>query len=179
MNSNSEIVSAAFFDRDGVINIDYGHVGNKDKLDYIEGALDAIKFLKDAGLKVFIVTNQAGIAKNIYTVEQFEECMEKIKRDLAVLGVKIDDIKYCPYHKDAVIDKYYHPNHPWRKPNPGMLIDLIKKWRIDKKNSFLIGNNESDVIAANRVNIKGYLYDGSLSMLDFVKSLPEVIHRHS
>ena len=178
MNSNPGAVTAVFLDRDGVINIDYGHVGDKNKLDYIAGALDAIKFLKNIGFKIFIITNQAGIAKDIYNVEDYEECMEKIKKDLAVLEVEIDDIRYCPYHKDAVISKYYHPDHPWRKPNPGMLVDLIKKWNVNKKNSFLIGDKESDVIAANKVNIQGYLYDGSISMLDFVKSLPEVVGMH-
>lgn len=165
---------AAFLDRDGVINFDYGHVGNVLRLEYMPDALEAIKFLKSIGFFVFVVTNQAGIAKGKYSKDDYEKFMSKISEDLYDLGVQFDDVRYCPFHQDAVFEEYYHKNHPWRKPNPGMILDLQNRWNVDMNNSFLIGDKNSDLAAADAANVSGYLYLGGGSLLDFVMEIPQV-----
>lgn len=166
---------AAFLDRDGVINVDYGHVGKKNDIKYVKDSLQAIRYLKKLGFRVFVVTNQAGIAKGLYSKSDYIECMDKIAEDLKKYNVKIDDIRYCPFHKDAVIEAYYHEDHPWRKPNPGMILDILDHWPTCLKSSFLVGDNKSDVVAAENSNIKGYIFKQNQSLLNFIKTIPEVI----
>lgn len=165
---------AAFLDRDGVINIDYGHVGNKNNITYIKESLQAIKYIKDLGFRVFVITNQAGIAKGYYSTSDYHECMNKITNDLSTHNTEIDDIRYCPYHEDAIDKNFYHKNHPWRKPNPGMILDLIDKWPTNLNASFLVGDSKSDILAAKNAKINGYLFNGNESLLNFVKKIPEL-----
>ena len=173
-SSSRELKPAVFLDRDGVINLDFGHVGHVDSIVYVDGALTGVKLLNDLGFRVFIVTNQAGIGKGLYTVADFESCMEKIAKDLADLGAFYDDIRFCPFHPDAVLLEYRHPNHFWRKPNPGMLHDLMRCWNTNEGKSFLVGDKESDINAAKNASINGYLFDGSISLYDFLLKVPEI-----
>ena len=124
---------AAFLDRDGVINYDTGHVGHYNEIQYKKGCFDAVRTLNAKGFRVFIITNQAGIGKGIYTLEVFKDCMKQMIIDFKKNKAHIDDIRYCPYHKDAILKEFIHHNHPWRKPNPGMINDLFLKWPTDKK----------------------------------------------
>lgn len=165
---------AAFLDRDGVINIDYGHVGDVTKLQYVPGALASIAHLNQLGFFVFVVTNQAGIAKGKYTLNDYEKVMAKIFSDLRLLSGYIDDVRYCPYHEDAIVEKYRHKNHPWRKPNAGMIRDLIKCWDVDISGSFLVGDKQTDILAAQSAGIPGFLFDGKLDLKSFITTIPQV-----
>ena len=173
---NKEILKpAAFLDRDGVINYDYGHVGSLDRFKYVNGALEAICFLKSCGFRVFVVTNQAGIAKAKYTWDEYQQIMSKIDADLGQYSVTIDDVRACPYHPKAKITKYFHEDHPWRKPNPGMLLDLMQNWNVDTRYSFLIGDNDTDILAAKKAGITGHLFQSQKNLLVFVTKLTEVL----
>ena len=142
------IKPAAFLDRDGVINIDKGHVGKYSDIEYTEGCFEAVKKLNLLGFRVFIVTNQAGIGKGIYSLSTFKTCMIKIMEDFSKNSASIHDYRFCPYHQEAKLLKYKYTNHPWRKPNPGMLLDLLKNWSTDISKSFLIGDKNSDLKAS-------------------------------
>lgn len=171
---NMKKTFAAFLDRDGVINLDFGHVGNPEEIIYVKGAFKAVRMLNNLNFYVFIVSNQAGIGKGKYTYEDYLECIEKIKKDFADEGAVFNDIRYCPYHEEAIQEKYRVKDHPFRKPNPGMLLDLEKTWNIDMKNSFLIGDKQSDLLAARAAGINGYLFDENDCLETFVKKVPEV-----
>ena len=150
---------AIFFDRDGVLNADYGYVHSSDKLEWIAGAKSAVKILNDAGYYVFVVTNQAGVAKGYYKEECVSVLHQFMNRQLIDCGAYIDDWRYCPFHPEAVIPQY-KAAHSWRKPEPGMILDLLRAWPIVRDRSFLVGDKQSDIAAAHAAGIDGYLFNG-------------------
>ncbi len=93
----------------------------------MEGAREAIRHCNDRGLYVFVVTNQAGIGKGLYSEEDMHALHDHMRRELAAIGAHIDDIRFCPDHPDAVLPQY-RKESDWRKPGPGMLLDLMKHW---------------------------------------------------
>jgi len=144
---------ALFLDRDGVINIDYGHVGKVEDFHFIEKIFDICQVAQNKGYLIIIITNQAGIAKGKYSEEQFLELTKWMENQFLLKGIKIAKTYYCPYHIDAVIEKYRQDSYD-RKPNPGMILRAIKEFNIDPQNSILIGDKESDIQAGNLASIK-------------------------
>lgn len=150
---------ALFLDRDGVLNDDHGHVGSVDRFDWIPGARAAVRMANLAGYYVFVVTNQAGIAKGLYSEEDHAALMSHIADDLAVVGAHLDDERYCPFHPDATVERYRKVSD-WRKPAPGMLSDLLRVWPVELERSLLVGDKVSDIEAAAKVGIAGHLFTG-------------------
>ena len=150
---------AAFLDRDGVINIDHGYVGSVDRFQFIEGAPGAIRSLNDAGYYVFVVSNQAGIGRGFYTESDHLTVMHHMAEELRAHGAHIDDHRFSPYHPEAA-DPAYRLDHPWRKPRPGMLLDLMDHWPIDAAQSLVVGDKDSDVEAAAAAGLPGFLFEG-------------------
>ena len=128
---------AVFLDRDGTINIDTGYVGDPDKLVIIEGAREAIKLLKDKGFLVFIVTNQSGVARGYFSVEQMQLVNKKILDELAHKQVCIDGIYYCPHHPDEECS--------CRKPKPLIVNSIAAEFAVELKRSYFVGDKMSDV----------------------------------
>jgi D-glycero-D-manno-heptose 1,7-bisphosphate phosphatase len=81
--------------------------------------------------------------------------------DLAALGAHIDAFYYCPFHPDAAVPAYAHADHPDRKPNPGMIMRALREWPVERRGSFVIGDRDTDLEAARRAGIPGYLFDGN------------------
>jgi D-glycero-D-manno-heptose 1,7-bisphosphate phosphatase len=157
---------AVFLDRDGVLNHDDNYVGSVDRFRWIDGAKDAVRLMNDRGYYVFVVTNQAGVARGYYEEESVAGLHRWIADQLRSEGASIDDWRYCPYHPDGTVERY-RATHPWRKPEPGMLVDLMDKWPVDRERSILVGDKESDCEAARAVGIRAFLFeDGNLR--DFV-----------
>lgn len=148
---------ALFLDRDGVINVDHGHVGKVEDFDFIDGIFELCQKAQNKGYLIIIVTNQAGIAKGYYTEEQFLKLTNWLENEFKKKGVHITKTYYCPYHIDAKIAKY-KKDSPDRKPNPGMLLKAIDEFNIDPKKSILIGDKESDIEAGKRSGIKNNIY---------------------
>ena len=147
---------AVFLDRDGVINRDHGYVGSIERFEWIDGSRDAVRALNDHGFLVFIVTNQAGVARGHYT-------------ELADFGAHIDDIRYCPYHIEAKVERYRRDSD-WRKPRPGMLLDLIHAWSVDVAASHMIGDQSSDLEAGRAAGVTAHLFAGG-NLHGFVRGL--------
>jgi D-glycero-D-manno-heptose 1,7-bisphosphate phosphatase len=150
---------AVFFDRDGVLNEDIGWVGSIDRFHWKEGAREAVEAVTEAGFHAFVVTNQSGIARGYYSEEDVESLHRWIIDEVHASGGTIDDIRYCAAHPDA-INPAYRQNLDWRKPAPGMILDLSSKWEIDATRSFLVGDKKSDLKAADRAGIVGHLFPG-------------------
>lgn len=153
---------AAFFDRDGVINEDHGYVHRASDFVLMPGAADAIRACNRAGLFVFVVTNQSGVARGYYDVEAVEELHHHMVRILAAQDARIDDIRYCPHLPEGNVAAFAL-DCECRKPAPGMIHDLLNAWPVDPAHSFLIGDKPSDVAAAQAAGIAGHmLCDGDL-----------------
>ncbi len=143
---------ALFLDRDGVINIDYGHVHKIADFHFIEGIFELCIRAQEKCYLIIIVTNQAGIAKGYYSEEQFLDLTEWMEKEFRERGITIAKTYYCPYHVESVTEKYRKDSFD-RKPNPGMLMKAIDDFNLDSNESILIGDKESDIEAAKSAKI--------------------------
>ncbi|EHN70912.1 D-glycero-beta-D-manno-heptose 1,7-bisphosphate 7-phosphatase [Aliivibrio fischeri] len=143
---------AVFIDRDGVINVDRGYVHKRDDFEYIDGVFEATKKLKEMGYLLVLVTNQSGIARGMFTEDQFEILTEWMDWNFADNGVDFDGIYYCPHHPEATVEKYKEACD-CRKPNPGMLVSAQRFLDIDMENSIMIGDKKEDMMAAQAAGV--------------------------
>jgi D,D-heptose 1,7-bisphosphate phosphatase len=160
---------ALFLDRDGVLNIDHGYVASRDRFEWVDGALDAIRYATEAGWHVFIVTNQSGVARGHYTEDDVRLLLDWMADQARGAGGTIDDVRFCPFHPEAELIAY-RQSHPWRKPLPGMLLDLIRGWELDPERAMMIGDMETDMRAAAAAGVAGYLFPGG-NLLAFLMPL--------
>jgi D-glycero-D-manno-heptose 1,7-bisphosphate phosphatase len=165
--STHERKPAVFLDRDGVLNVDHGYVARREDFQWIEGAVAAVRALNEAGYYVFVATNQSGIARGLYAVDDMHKLHEFMTDELARASAHIDDIRFCPFHPEGTIDGYRRVSD-WRKPGPGMILDLMERWPVERERSVLIGDKEADMEAARAAGIRGLLFTGG-NLEDFVR----------
>jgi D,D-heptose 1,7-bisphosphate phosphatase len=160
---------ALLLDRDGVINVDHGYVGSRERFEWMAGAREAMRDATDAGWHVFVVTNQSGVARG-----HFDEASVTVLHDWMIdevrrAGGTVDDIRYCPFHPDAVVPAYRCASD-WRKPAPGMLLDLMRAWQLDAARCVLIGDKDIDMAAAHAAGVRGIRFPGG-NLADFVRPI--------
>ena len=143
----------AFLDRDGVINQDKGYISKVSDFKIYPGVGKAISLLNKRNYLVIIVTNQSGIGRGLIKIKELENLHNYLRKKIKKDRAKIDDIFYCPFHPEFGKGKYKKKSND-RKPGDGMIRKAIKKWKIDTKKSFMIGDKISDKIAAKKAKIK-------------------------
>jgi D,D-heptose 1,7-bisphosphate phosphatase len=158
---------AVFFDRDGVLNHDSGYTFEAGKLQWIEGAREAVKAVNDAGYFAFVVTNQSGVARGFYEESHVHALHRWMADEMAAIGAHIDAFEYCPDHPDGTVERYRRVNIR-RKPGPGMITDLLGRFPVNTDDSILIGDKPSDLDAARAAGLQGHLFSGG-NLEAFVK----------
>lgn len=160
---------AIVLDRDGVVNVDHGYVHSPDDWEWIPGAPEAVKWLNDHGFLVFVVTNQAGIARGLFSEEEYYAFERWVAEQLADRGAHVEATYHCPHHPD------FGPGGgtacDCRKPAPGMLLAAISEWGLDEGRTVLVGDKPTDVAAANAAGIDGVLFPEGADLLAFVQAL--------
>lgn len=140
---------AVFFDRDGTINVNYGYVYKKEQLEFVDGIPEIIKDYNEKGILVVVVSNQAGIARGLYTEREMHDFNNYMNQQLQdIYGAHIDKFYFCPHHPE------FTGKCDCRKPSSGMFFRAAKELDIDLKNSVMYGDKESDIIAAKKAGIK-------------------------
>lgn len=150
---------ALFLDRDGVLNLDIGYIGSIDRLVLMDGAVAAVRRANAAGYRVFVVTNQSGVARGYFSEDDVQALHAWMCDRFRHEGARIDAIRYCPHHPEGTVAAYAK-TCDCRKPAPGMLRALIAQHGIDPAQSLMIGDSERDLIAARAVGVPAHLFTG-------------------
>lgn len=137
---------AIFLDRDGTINIEKEYLHRPEDLEFITGAPEAIARLNKAGFLVIVVTNQSGVARGYFSIDDVNRLHQVLQQQLVDQGAHIDAFYLCPHHPHKGVDPY-RIDCDCRKGKPGMLIRAAVEWDIDLSTSFMVGDKESDLLA--------------------------------
>lgn len=151
--------NAILLDRDGVLNVNHGYVCEQERFEWTPDAREAIRWINDSGFLAIIVTNQAGIGRGYYSESQFHSFMAWIQSKLMEAGAHFDAYYFCPHHPSEAKPPF-NVQCECRKPNPGMLLQAVADWDIDVSRAVMLGDKESDCMAAERANIKSVRYHG-------------------
>jgi D-glycero-D-manno-heptose 1,7-bisphosphate phosphatase len=149
----SEKSKAVFLDRDGTIIEDSGYINSPEQIKFIPGSIEAIKKLNEAGYKVVIISNQAGIARGLLSEDMLQTIDKIIHRQVLSGGGHIDASYYCPHHPE-------HGVHPYkqacdcRKPHPGLIKKAVRDHNIELSGSFMVGDKSSDIGTGKRAEVK-------------------------
>jgi D-glycero-D-manno-heptose 1,7-bisphosphate phosphatase len=156
---------ALFLDRDGVINEDYGYVHKIEEFHFRDGIFDVCRAAQNARMKIIVVTNQAGIGRGLYGEADYQVITRHMLDSLAIRNVYVDSVYHCPFHPTHGLGHYKASSFD-RKPFSGMFIKACADHHINPFFSIMIGDNESDRMAAYGVGIRYYLDAKSLSWSD-------------
>lgn len=171
-------MKAAFLDRDGVINEDYGYVHKWEDFKFCAGAIEGLKLLKSLDYLLIIITNQSGIDRGFFSESDYEKLTEKYKKELSKDGLNIDAIYHCPHHPNYSETNFKECN--CRKPKPGMIFNAVKEFNINLKDSIIIGDSARDIEAGKNAGIEQRFLITSQKFFKnekilFTKSFPSLI----
>ena len=148
-----KIKKACFLDRDGVLNEDIGYLYKIEDFKWIDGAVEAIKLLKKKNFLVIVITNQSGISRGYFTSKDVTNLHEWMNKILKKDGIQINDFFFSE-------DLPNNNPESRRKPSPKMINEAVEKYNLDKTRCFMVGDKNTDLIAAKNASIKGFLFKG-------------------
>lgn len=171
-------LKAFFIDRDGVINIEKNYLFKINDFEFIDGVFEALSYLQEKGYKLFIITNQSGISRNLYTSQDFEILTNWMLDVLQNEKIYISSVEFCPHSPED--------NCNCRKPKTGMIENIMNRFDIDINESWLIGDKDVDIQCAYNMGINntiqvrsGHLFEENKStaqfIIDSIKNIKEVI----
>jgi D-glycero-D-manno-heptose 1,7-bisphosphate phosphatase len=135
-----------------VINVDHGYVHRWHDFEFVPGAVQAMRKLHEAGYLLVVVTNQSGIARGMYTEQEFQALSRQMGQHLSEQGVPLTAVFHCPHHPEGQVQKYA-VDCACRKPEPGLILRAIKELAIDPTQSLLVGDKLSDLQAARAAKL--------------------------
>lgn len=158
------LVPALFLDRDGVVNREVGYLSKPEQVEFVPGIFDLCRSAQAMGHKLIIVTNQAGIARELYSEADFHSLMRWMTKQFANAQIQLTGYYYCPHHPEHGVGQY-RMDCPDRKPQPGMLLQAAREHGIDLSRSLLVGDRCSDIYAGAAAGVgKLVLLAGGESM---------------
>ena len=171
-------IKTIFLDRDGVINKEVHYLHKIENFEFIEGVFDACLYFQNLEYKIIIISNQSGISRGYFTEDDYKNLTKWMLNQFDKNSISILDIFYCPHGPESKCN--------CRKPKPGMFIEAKTKYKINMKDSWMIGDSETDIQAANNAGISntilvrsGHLIDESKSkskyIIDSIKQSSKVI----
>lgn len=150
--SGERLRQAAFLDRDGVINIDKGYVSSWSDFEFVPGAVEAMKMLRNSGYVLVVVTNQSGIARGVFDEDTYHRLTARYLEELRQYGVVVERVYHCPHHPLGVV-KHLAIECQCRKPAPGMLWRAAEELGLSLENSILVGDKADDIRAAQAAGV--------------------------
>jgi len=161
------LTKAIFLDRDGVINVEKDYLYKIEDFEFVNGTFKTLQKLQDSGFKLFIITNQSGIGRGYYSLDDFNKLTSWMLNEFKKNSINISQVELCPHTP--------HDNCTCRKPLTGMVDNILENYAIDLENSWLIGDKSSDIQCAVNAKIKntiqvksGHAFDAKDSKADFV-----------
>lgn len=173
MTVPADKIPAVFLDRDNTLNVDHGYTHQVGDFAWVPGARRALALFHERGIPCFLVTNQGGIGRGLFSIADMTAFNNHLCREAERAGGKITDIAYCGHHPRATDQAWLTPC-PNRKPEPGMILELAGKWNIDLDASVMIGDRDSDVAAGRAAGCHAYKFDGT----DLAALARHVLDRH-
>lgn len=143
---------AAFLDRDGVVNIDHGYTARAEDFEFVPGTLQAARTLAQAGYALVVVTNQSGIGRGLYSLQDFEQLTDWMRTRFAQASAPLAGVYHCPHHPTEALGEYQR-ECACRKPAPGMLLAAARDLKLDLARSILFGDRASDLLAARAAGV--------------------------
>lgn len=158
------MVKAIFFDRDATLIVDKHYLHKPEEIEYFDDTFSALKELQDAGYLLFMITNQSGIGRGFFTVDQMHEVHNQMIKDLSKHSITLSGIEFCPHSPEDKCE--------CRKPHPKMINTFLNKFDIDLKKSYMIGDKPIDAKAGINAGINGMIIGSSEKYKSF-KTLSE------
>ena len=160
------MIKAIVFDRDGVVtkNDKHYYVWNEEQLEYVDGIFENLKLLVQHGFELYMVSNQGGISKGLYTKPDVLQLNQAIFQELKKHEIEISEVLFCPHHSEI-------ENCLCRKPKSILIEKLMAKHKLCKKNTFFIGDSDTDMQAAEKAGIQGIRISSNQNMKPFILSL--------
>lgn len=147
---------AVFLDRDGTISEEVGYIRDPDQFQLMPKSAEAVKLMNERGLKVIVITNQAGVAKGYFPEDMVSRVHKKMEKTLSNQGAFLDGVYYCPHHPEGVVETY-RKTCECRKPASGLLKKASEEHAIDLSRSYMVGDKVADVECAHGMGVKGIL----------------------
>ena len=160
---------AAFFDRDGTLNVEVNYLYKKEDFVWIAGAIQTIQYCNTHGYKVIVITNQSGVARGYYTEADVQALHAWMNEDLKKYSAHIDAFYYCPHHPEGSVAAYAKAC-TCRKPGTKMLDDACRDFGIDRMQSFMVGDKAIDVECAENAGIRGIRFTGG-NLMDVLQEI--------
>ena len=166
-----DIKRAIFLDRDGVISPDdFGYLSNPEEYHLYPYTIEALKIFKELNFLLFVVTNQSGIARGYFTINDLEKVLAKMRSLLSAGGIELDGVYYSPYYKDGIVPPY-NIDHIDRKPGIGMFKKAYSEFHFQIEGSYMIGDRISDLGFGRNAHLKNILLLTGNGEKDFIKIL--------
>ncbi|MBR3624470.1 MAG: HAD family hydrolase [Selenomonadaceae bacterium] len=159
---------AVFFDRDGTLNVDKDYLYKIEDFEWTTGAPEAIKYVRSKGYKAIVITNQSGVARGMYTVDDVNRLHAYMNESLKAYDTQIDGFYFCPHHPKGSVPEFT-TDCDCRKPKSGLILEAAADFNLSLAESIMFGDRERDVLCAQNVGVRGALFDPTDDLLRFVR----------